>query len=310
MRLSSKENPLSWQLCTIPAASNRRSHSGMPSAPSVGHWPQKGCSLISMFAQLPMSRLPKGTLAGLLLLLPLAAAAVEKPTPVMKVCIADQDVPPFSYARYESQVQQQLRHAARRHGWELSFSVRPWLRCQVEAMAGKFDALLPMAPGELNLEAFVFPEHQGEPDPALSLGMVRVVAARQQGSSANWDGQHFSGVQGPVLYLQGLNALSEHLARVGIGSTSARTTLDMVRMLLAGRSNLAVDIEPRLRQTLEAMGMHERIQILPDTVLAKRVYLTVSRPFYARHKDLVDGLWHDTAGTGEQAENAPAPGDR
>lgn len=238
-------------------------------------------------------------LAGLFLLPP-AQSAEKSPSPVLRVCIADQDVPPFSHPHAESQVQQALRHAARRHGWQVTYSVRPWLRCQVEAGAGKFDALIPIAPAERNLQAFVFPTRDGQPDPGRSLGEVRAVAARQVGSSASWDGEHFTGVQGPVIYLQGMQALSEQFSQAGVAATSTRTSVDMVRMLLAGRGNLVVDIEPRLRQTLDAAGAGERVQILPQVVLTRNVYLAVTPPFYQQHKTFVERIWRETAGADEQ----------
>lgn len=261
----------------------------------------KGFTLISARSTWQQNLL---LLAGLLFVFPPAVSANNAPSPVLRVCIADQDVPPFSYAHAESQVQQALRAAARRHGWQVDYRVRPWLRCQVELSAGKFDALIPIAPAEHNLQAFVFPMRDGKPDPSRALGAVRAVAARQVGSGANWDGQQFSGVQGPVIYLQGMQALSEQFTHAGVAAASTRTSVDMVRMLLAGRTNLVVDVEPRLRRTLEAAGASERVQILPQVVLERDVYLAVSPPFYRQHKGFVEGIWRETAGADAQASDS------
>lgn len=250
-----------------------------------------------------LRRLLKCLLPALPLTLPLVVAAAEAPLPVLRVCIADEDVPPFTYAHHESQVQQALSRAALNQGWTLSYRVRPWLRCQMEALGGKFDALMPLAPGEQNLEAFVFPGHRRAPNPARALGWVRAVAARKRGSVADWDGQRFSGIQGPVIYLQGLRSLNERLTALDVHSVGTRTSIDMVRMLLAGRGNLAVDIEPRLRQTLTASGAGAQIEILPQTVLKQLVYLAVRPAFYRRHPDLVEALWRDTAHADEKVDD-------
>jgi len=233
-----------------------------------------------------------------------AVLVAQVPTPVFSICVADQDVPPFTYVKYESGLQQKMRLAALHQGWEVTFTVRPWPRCQAEFASGKFDALMPVAPGEKNLDAFVFPGPKGKPDPALALGSVRLVAARRLGSTVDWDGRSFTGLHGPVLYLQGLRSLSEYLTLLDAPSAGTRSSVVMIRMLLAGRMDLVVDVETRLRQTLEETGLQEGVQILPESVLTRLVYLVVSQPFYRLHEGFIERLWTDTAGLDERANSA------
>lgn len=245
----------------------------------------------------------RALLSGLLLSLTPAVSAVEVSTRVLNVCIAEADIPPFSYATYESTLLQQVRLTAQRQGWEVTFTTRPWLRCRAEVASGKYDVLVPVAPGRENSDTFVFPGRKGEPDPALALGTVRVVAAQKLGSNVSWDGQRFTGLHGPVISLRGMNALSEYLTLIGVPSVGASSPRDMMHMLLAGRSNLVVDIEYRMHQTLEEPEFRERFQVLPTAVLTLPVYLVASPPFYRLHKDVVERLWHDTAGLGENSDS-------
>jgi hypothetical protein len=163
---------------------------------------------------------------------------------------------------------------------------------------------MPVAPSEKNLEAFVFPGPKGKPDQALALGSVRVVAARRPGSTVNWDGRRFTGLHGPVLYLQGMHSLREYLTQLGAHCASTRSSAVMIRMLLAGRSDLVVDVEPRLRQTLEEAELQTRVQILPEAVLTRLGYQVVSQPFYRLHEGFIERLWADTAGLDARVDSA------
>lgn len=218
---------------------------------------------------------------------------------LLQVCIANEEVPPYtSMQQPEALGQTALREAARRQGWQVQFNIRPWRRCRAETASGHFQAILPIAPAAENRLRLKFPELAGKPNLALVLGEIRVLAIRPQGSSAEWDGQRFSGLTGPVLYLGGLSVLDAFFARTGQASdSSAKTALAMGRMLLAQRSNMAVDLEDRARSLLAQDEFRERLEALPRPVLSGPVFLAVSPSFYAESPQVVEQLWRDLAQT-------------
>lgn len=216
---------------------------------------------------------------------------------LLQVCIADEEVPPYSSMQQpEALGQTALREAARRQGWQVQFNIRPWRRCLAETASGHFQAILPVSPSAVNSPRLKFPELAGQPDPALVLGEMRVLVVRPQGSSAEWDGQRFSGLTGPVLYLGGLTVLDAFFANTGqAADSSARSAQSMARMLLAQRSNVAVDLEDRVLNLLAQDEFRDRLEVLPRPLLNAPVFLGISPKLYAESPQVVEQLWRDMA---------------
>lgn len=239
-------------------------------------------------------------LPALLLGLGLSAGAWGQGVqPPLQVCIADEEVPPYtSMHQPEALGQTALREAAGRQGWQVQFSIRPWRRCLADTASGHFQAILPVSPSAVNRPRLKFPELAGQVDFALMLGEMRVLVMRPQGSSAEWDGQRFSGLTGPVLYLGGLSVLDVFFANSGQASDSnARNALSMGRMLLAQRSNVAVDLEDRVLNLLTQDEFRDRLEVLPRPLLSAPVFLGISPRLYAESPQAVEQLWRDMAET-------------
>lgn len=217
----------------------------------------------------------------------------------LQVCIGDEEVPPYTTLQKSEELgQTALREAARRQGWQVQFSIRPWRRCLADTASGHFQAVLPVSATAVNLQRLKFPEVAGQPDLAMRLGEVRVLAVRPRGSSAEWDGQHFSGLTGPVLYLGGLSALDAFFASAGqAADNNARNATSMARMLLAQRSNMAVDLEERILNLLAQDEFRGRLEVLPRPVLNAPTFLAVSPSFYAESPQAVEQLWRDMVET-------------
>ncbi|MFZ3185386.1 MAG: hypothetical protein WA173_14740 [Pseudomonas sp.] len=242
-------------------------------------------------------RLLPALLLGLGLGLSAGAWGQDAQPRLLQVCIADEEVPPYTSMRQpEALGQTALREAAGRQGWQVQFSIRPWRRCLADTGSGHFQAILPISPTAVNRPRLKFPEQAGQVDFALMLGEMRVLVMRQQGSSAEWDGQRFSGLTGPVLYLGGLSVLDAFFANSGQASDSnAKTALSMGRMLLAQRSNVAVDLEDRVLNLLAQDEFRGRLEVLPRPLLNAPVFLAVSPSLYAESPQAVEQLWRDMA---------------
>lgn len=227
------------------------------------------------------------------------AWAQEAKPRLLQVCIADEEVPPYtSVHQPEALGQTALREAAQRQGWQVQFNIRPWRRCLAETASGNFQAILPISLTAVTRPLLKFPERAGQPDLALVLGEMRVLAIRVRGNTAEWDGQHFSGLTGPVLYLGGLSVLDAFFARTGQASdSSAKTAQAMGRMLLAQRSNMAVDLEDRTLSLLAQDEFRDRLEVLPQPVLSGPIFLAIAPSFYAESPQVVEQLWRDMAQT-------------
>lgn len=230
----------------------------------------------------------------------------------LQICIADFEVPPFTAVDHEDLAQQALRQAARLQERDVVFVARPWRRCFTETAEGSLHGMLPVAYSDGARQLLRFPEVARQPDASLKLDSIRVRVMRVRGSAAAWDGQRFSGVQGPVLYLSGLKALDDYFARSDLlVDSSARDVEALGRMLLGKRSNLAVDLETRVRRLMQQEQFRTRLEVLPKPLFELPVYLAVSPALQSAQPDFVAQLWRDTAriyrGKLAEAEAVRAP---
>lgn len=223
------------------------------------------------------------------------SAQGQGPEP-LQICIADGEVPPFTAPDREGPAQQALRQAARLQGREVVFVVRPWRRCFAETAEGTLHGMLPVAASDGTRQLLRFPEVDGRPDTRLRLDSIRVVVMRSRGSSADWDGKAFSGLQGPVLYLAGLKALDDYFAQATVPvDSSARDSESLGLMLLRARSNVAVDLEARVQRLLRDERFGGSLEVLPQPLLDLPVYLGISPALQAAQPDFVARLWRDMA---------------
>lgn len=235
-------------------------------------------------------------LPGLLLAFSaLASAAGDSPN-LLRICIADTEVPFFTAPNHEGLAQRALRQAARMQGREVAFVVRPWRRCFAEASEGSLHGILPVVYSDSTRQVLRFPEVDGRPDESLQLDSVRILVMRLRGSTVDWDGQHFSGLQRPVLYLRGMKILDDYFAHSGLqADSSVRNVRSLGLMLLRNRSSVAVDLEWRVKRLMQDEPFHSSIEVLPKPLLIVPSYLGISPALQAEQPDFVAQLWRDIA---------------
>jgi hypothetical protein len=145
-----------------------------------------------------------------------------------------------------------------------------------------------------NLQRLRFPLAEVQPSQALS--NLRMVPIRLRGSTAAWNGQHFSGLSGPVLHVAGISSIEAYLERLmQPADGSAQKPEYLGRMLLAGRSNMAVDWESRALSwsTLEEFG--GRLEVLPQPVFSRPAFVAFFPGLHDQSPQAVEQLWRDTA---------------
>ncbi|MEK1942922.1 MAG: hypothetical protein AAAB16_21345, partial [Pseudomonas sp.] len=125
---------------------------------------------------------------------------------------------------------------------------------------------------------------------------VRILVMRLRGSAVGWDGQRFSGLQRPVLYLRGIGVLGDYFARSGLASDSSPRNINSLGlMLLRNRSNVAVDLEWRVKRLVQDEPFRSHIEILPKPLFIMPCYLGLSPAMQAAQSKFVAQLWRDTA---------------
>lgn len=237
-------------------------------------------------------RRPLQAVVGMALLVCAGVFAAESGQPeILRICVAEGYLPPLTVLQGESRVQQHIRAAAAQADWPVVFVPRPWRRCLAEVAEGQLHAIVGAAPAAVNLRTLAFPMKDGGLDAARSIAEVRVVAFRPMGGYADWDGEQFHGLEGPVLHISEGVFMAEALERLGVSSDAGRRPEQLMEMLLAGRSNLAADIEGRVLNLLQRDEFRGRFEVLPEPFVHTLAFTAMNKAFYAANREKVERFW-------------------
>lgn len=212
----------------------------------------------------------------------------------LSVCVSDEAFPPFTFPHHDGESQQLIRLAAQHQGWQVEFIALPWRRCLAGVQLGLYSAVAGATATAEYRSFMAFPQRAGQPDPRRALGVTRLVVFRPLGSAAGWDGQRFSGLTKPVLYLSGRSALRVMLARMKVPAVdTARTSTQLALMLLKGRGDLAIDHDYQVSRLLALPEFQGRFEVLPALLGEAPIYLAVGAQLYQRHHHLVEAIWDE-----------------
>ncbi|RJG08983.1 hypothetical protein D3879_24450 [Pseudomonas cavernicola] len=231
-------------------------------------------------------------LTGLLCMLVFLVAPVQAGT--FSVCVSDEAFPPFTFPSREGDSQRLIRLAVEHHGWGVEFVALPWRRCLAGVEQGSFSAVAGVAATPEYLAFMAFPNSSGQPDQRRALGITRLVVYRPLGSLAGWDGQRFTGLAKPVLYLSGRTTLKALLARMGIPAIdTARASSQLAHMLFKGRGSLAIDHDYQVAQLFALPEFQGRFEVLPVPFGEAPIFLGVGLRLYDRRPRLVEAVWDE-----------------
>ncbi|MCG2586253.1 hypothetical protein [Massilia sp. TS11] len=185
-----------------------------------------------------------------------------------------------------------LREAAREAGIELQVYAAPVARCREEMRAGLADAY-PLAPFSAELTGYmIYPEKQGQPDAARALLTTRVVAVRRLHGPQQWDGKHFSQLDGPVLAMAGTLTPGAVARAHGLPFDNAAPSVEQnLEKLLAGRGSLFLVVEPHVLPFMARPQFAGKLEIIDKPVVEQRMYIALTRRFYARYPQQAEHFW-------------------
>ena len=222
-----------------------------------------------------------------------AAGPVAAQSDGLRICVSDRAYPPLTFPRREGQAQYLIRRAAGEAGWRVEFVVLPWRPCPKAVTAGKLDGVATVADTPDNRSKLAMPLRRGLANPARAVGEVVAVVIRRRDSQAEWDGTAFHGLRTPVIHEAGISAFSTRLAQLGHpGLDGANSPEQMLRMLLMGRAEVALGLEPRVSELLQQPEF-AGLERLPLQFMRSNTYLAFNRALYAERKVRLDGIWRE-----------------
>lgn len=253
-------------------------------------------------------RLPRALILGAcLLLLSAVSVAGEAPYAVLKLCITGEPHPPFSDPVVETPIQQRIRTAAAIQGYGVQFLILPWLRCVHEALHGRMHGAVGLGADAAAMAGMRLPLKDGKPDPRRALSYMPFVFLRRAGDTVDWDGQQYHNLTGPVLVIGLVEQIKFDLQQTGVAfEDSAHGPYELVRMLLAGRGNLAVDSLGRVNKIITEPEFAGRIEVLAKPLGGSLGMLVIAPHLYEQNPQRIETLWDDYARLREEQEGAQA----
>jgi polar amino acid transport system substrate-binding protein len=225
------------------------------------------------------------------LLTPQQALSASK---VLRVCVDSAPYPPFSMPDREGTVQLLARLTAEGMGIKLEFVATPINRCRFLLAQGEVDALNAAAFVPQNRALAEFPQVGDKDDPARAIATVRVGVFRHKSGLANWDGKQFTNVKAPILVPLGHAAFIQRLRELGQPyDEGARTPMDNLRKLHAGRGELLILLENDGRELIAHSELEGKIELLPHPFAQQQYYFAFSKKFYADNHALADAFWRE-----------------
>lgn len=243
--------------------------------------------------------------AGLLLCHSAAASAGIGPHHVIRLCIATEHYPPYTEPDAETPIQQRIRQAAASQGFGVEFIALPWRRCIYETQHDVMDGVVGLGDRIASEQGIRIPLKDGVVDRRRALGFVRFVFFRRSGDTVDWDGQQFQQLQGPVLCIGQVGELKLELARTGVAiEDTPRGPVELARMLLARRANLAVDSQGRLQELMAMPEFTGRLEMLEKPLGGRVSLLAIAPHLYAQYPQRIEALWDAYARLREAEEPA------
>ena len=190
-----------------------------------------------------------------------------------------------------------LGEVARRLGIVFDYQSMPWKRCLAQVKAAQVNGAFAVSFSRERLALGAYPGRhgaisgmEGQADPARRMHVDRYVLVRRKGSKVDWDGRHFTNVDGRIGFQLGYSVgdfLRAQNVPVDEGSQQAD---ELVQKMLAGRlvaAALGGGDAVRLMRTAYA----KEIEVVPTPLIEKPYYLMLSHAFVAQHPDLAERIW-------------------
>jgi polar amino acid transport system substrate-binding protein len=185
-----------------------------------------------------------------------------------------------------------IREAANEAGVSVEFHSAPPTRCREEIRANLADGF-PTSPYTSSLLTFMaFPMKDGEADSSRAVTSTRALVFRRIGSTANWDGAHFTQLSTAVLVPLGAALLLDRAKAIGVPIDNTGNTLDVnFAKMLAGRADLALGSEYSGQVLMTRPEFVGKIEVLPIPFSDESYFLGLSKRFRDTNPDAAEQIW-------------------
>ncbi|MTV38674.1 transporter substrate-binding domain-containing protein [Duganella radicis] len=233
------------------------------------------------------------------ILLVLSSPVAAAPRETVTLCFEAQDVKPWRTEKGGGLNFELLKLVEQRLDVRFDFQSIPWKRCLAQLKANAVDGAFAVSYKPDRRELGEYPGGENL-DTSKRMHTDTYVVLRRKGSKVEWDGKHFSNLDGAIGFQLGYSVgdvLRAQNLEVDEGSQRAD---ELARKLIAGRLAAAAvggsDAAGLMRGPLAP-----QLEQLPVPIIEKPYFLILSHALVATRPQLATRIWS----TMEQARNSP-----
>lgn len=238
----------------------------------------------------------------------LAPTTVWAETPTVAFCFEDVDIKPWRMVDGSGLNFELIQQAAKRAGVRVEFVPMPWKRCLAELQANRVDGAFAASFKADRLEMGGFPGGNS-PDADKRLHTDSYFLVRRKGTSVDWNGKVFQGLDGAVGVQLGYS-VGDQLRGLQVPvDDGSGTVQELLLKLIAGRLGAAAiggsDAKSVFKSDRRFAG---QLELLPVPLVEKHYFLMLSHALLNTRPQLAQKLWSgiETARKSKQYQRAEA----
>lgn len=172
----------------------------------------------------------------------------------------------------------------------------PWLRCLRDVGNGTMAGAIGASYSDERAAFAVFPATaDGQLDLSRRMQSSSYSLYRVKGTSTGWDGKQFTNLSSRVVVQRGYSVVAD-LTKMGVlVDQSAGDAETVLRMLLAGRSQLGALVTELGDEMLTKPEFRRQIEKITPPLVVKSYYLIFGKRYYETNTRLVEELWNHLA---------------
>ncbi len=260
--------------------------------------------MMSKYLKLSSLSLVAGTLALSALSSP-AIAATD-----LTFCTEDKDQKPYVIGvsgildSNPGLAVEMIQIVAGRTDINVKFVRAPWKRCLAVLEKGEVDGVFMGSFKKARMKFGAFPMANGDVDPSRRLALSSYSLYRLKGTTPNWDGKAFSGIDGKVGAPLGYSIVKD-LEKKGLKMEESKgTSTDFKKMGL--KRIVAAAALTNVGDALIESGDFPNVEKVETPLVTKPYYLLLSNQLVAKNKDLTENIWKELANVRENEAKALA----
>lgn len=172
----------------------------------------------------------------------------------------------------------------------------PWLRCLRDVGKGTMAGAIGASYSDDRAAFAVFPATaDGQLDVSRRMQASSYSLYRAKGGAANWDGRQFANLASRVVVQRGYSVVAD-LTKLGVlVDQTAGDAETVLRMLIAGRSQLGVLVTELGDELLTKPEFRRKIEKITPPLVVRSYYLIFGKRYYENNTRLVEELWNHLA---------------